>query len=672
MMLIRIRTIQKKVLAVVLLTTLVAVLTALAAIIAYNLKNAHDDLIKDLTTQSELLGHMTAPALTFDDAKLATENLSLFRFRPSLRAAAIYDPRGELFASYIAPHEHVAFPAHPLSNRTMIDGADLVVYKSIVDNGELLGTVYLRDSYPIFQKAFGYLGIAIVATLAAIAVAFLFSLRLQRLVTGPILGIAYLAREVAQSRDYSRRATKSSDDEVGVLSESFNDMLAEMERRTAELLHSHGEIAREAAERRAAQEEVMRLNDALEHRVRERTAELETANAHLSVAKAAADEANRAKSAFLSSMSHELRTPLNAILGFAQLLASQGPLPKDKQQEFVGFIIKAGNHLLVLINEILDLAKIESGTLALSLEPVALAEVMHECEKMVVPIAAGRGITLAFSVDGDLHVVADRTRLRQVLLNLLSNAIKYNREKGRVSVEAALQEGRVRIAVEDTGLGLSPEQIEQIFQPFNRLGQESGPEEGTGIGLVVTKRLVEMMNGEIGLSSQPGVGSVFWLALQSCAAVREGSALELEKHGMAGDAQAHPKSHTILYVEDNPANLRLVQEIIGLRPDLQLLTAADAGLGIEIARAHQPDLILMDLNLPGISGRQALRILRLDPLTAHIPVIALTANAMPRDVEKGLAEGFVSYLTKPIDIGKFLASVDQALQLSHERARSGG
>lgn len=657
------RTIQHKVLGVVLLTTLVAVITALGAIIGYNFKTGHDDLVKDLATQSELLGHMTAPALTFNDHKLAAENLSLFRFRPTLRAAAIYDPHGKLFATYTAPGDHVIFPQNALSDVTFIEDTDLIVYKNIFDNGELLGTVYLRDKYPLIKKAVGYVGIAAVATIAAMLVAFLFSLRMQRLVTGPILAIAQVAQQVAKTRDYSQRTIKASDDEVGVLSDSFNDMLAQMEYRTAELLRSNQEIAREAAERSAAQQEIMRLNEALEHRVHERTAELETANAHLQLAKASADEANQAKSAFLSSMSHELRTPLNAILGFAQLLASQVSVSQDKRQEFVGYILKAGNHLLVLINEVLDLAKIESGTLTLSLEPVALVDVMQECEKMIAPIATKRAITLAFSVDSNVHVTADRTRLKQILLNLLSNAIKYNREGGSVEISTVMSGKSIRIVVKDTGNGLSPAQIEQIFQPFNRLGQEVGPEEGTGIGLVVTKRLVEMMNGEIGVESQVGVGSVFWLTLQACDAVRNGHVPELEKRSaVAVSKKDVPIVHSILYVEDNPANLRLVQEIINLRPDLRLMTASDAGLGIEIARAHQPRLILMDLNLPGISGIDAFKQLQSDTLTAHIPVIALTANAMPRDVERGLAEGFIGYLTKPIDIGKFLTTVDQALE----------
>jgi CheY-like chemotaxis protein len=265
-------------------------------------------------------------------------------------------------------------------------------------------------------------------------------------------------------------------------------------------------------------------------------------------------------------------------------------------------------------------------------------------------------------VDG-LHVVADRTRLKQVLLNLLSNAVKYNREGGAVSVEARTSgTGRVRIAVQDTGKGLDARQRALLFQPFNRLGQEAGPEEGTGIGLVVTKRLVELMDGEIGLTSTVDVGSVFWFELAS------GAGMTLHEAAQAGDTRRDPFSstpaerrRTVLYVEDNPANLRLVEEIVALRTDLRLISAAEGGLGVTMAQAHLPDVILMDLNLPGVGGVEALKLLAEDPRTGHIPVIALTASAMPRDVDAGLAMGFFRYLTKPLDVAVFLAALDDAL-----------
>jgi CheY-like chemotaxis protein len=259
-------------------------------------------------------------------------------------------------------------------------------------------------------------------------------------------------------------------------------------------------------------------------------------------------------------------------------------------------------------------------------------------------------------------VRADRTRLKQVLLNLLSNAVKYNREGGVVALACVPGgPGRIRLSVQDTGVGLSREQLGHLFEPFNRLGQENGAQEGTGIGLVLTRRLVEMMGGEIAVKSSAGVGSVFSIELD--AAVPQALATPLA--AMAGEPRPGPApggQHLVLYVEDNPANLKLVEEIVRLRADLRLISAPDARLGIDLAKAHQPEIILMDLNLPGMSGLEALQVLREDPGTAAIPVIALTANAMPRDVERGLAAGFFRYLTKPINIPMFNEAIDSTLR----------
>jgi PAS domain S-box-containing protein len=378
-----------------------------------------------------------------------------------------------------------------------------------------------------------------------------------------------------------------------------------------------------------------------------------------------AEKANLAKSDFLSSMSHELRTPLSAILGFAQLIESGSPQPTPSQKRSLDQILKAGWYLLDLINEILDLSLIESGRLSLSPEPVSLADVMHECQNMVEPQARQRRIHVSFPQMAVPHIVkADRTRVKQVLINLLSNAIKYNRPGGTVVVTcAASAPGRIRICVEDTGEGLSPADIAQLFQPFNRLGQAATAEEGTGIGLVVSKRLVELMGGVIGVESKVGKGSVFWIELNLTEPQPAVSAVETSALAPKTSA-ADARLRTLLYVEDNPANLMLVEDLIGRRADIQLLIARDGSRGIEIARASQPDAILMDINLPGISGIEALGILAADPVTAHIPVVALSANAMPRDIEKGLQAGFFRYLTKPIKVNEFMDTLDQALNLA--------
>ena len=383
----------------------------------------------------------------------------------------------------------------------------------------------------------------------------------------------------------------------------------------------------------------------------------------LHLAMAAAEKANFAKSQFLSAMSHELRTPLNAILGFAQLVESDTPSPSPSQKRHIDQILKSGWYLLDLINEILDLAMIESGRLTLSPEAISLAEVMLECHAMIEPQARARGVSMTFpKFEFPYFVKADRTRLKQVLINLLFNAIKYNKPAGTVTVEYSLSPpDSIRIGIRDAGEGLAPAQLAQLFQPFNRLGKEAGVEQGTGIGLVMTKRLVELMGGVIGVDSAVGIGSVFWIEFGLT------SATPMTVPEAAYAAPARPPApdgnplRTVLYVEDNPANLVLVQKLIARRPDLRLLSAVDGNLGVELARAHRPDVILMDINLPGISGIEAMKILRADASTAHIPIVALSANAMPDDIEKSLKSGFFNYITKPIKVDQFMDALDVAL-----------
>lgn len=397
---------------------------------------------------------------------------------------------------------------------------------------------------------------------------------------------------------------------------------------------------------------------------------LQKQNIELESATSVAEKANLAKSEFLSSMSHELRSPLNAILGFAQLLESDFPPPTPAQQESIAQILKAGWHLLKLIDEILDLAKVESRKVPLSREPVSLTEIMRECQDMIEPQAQQRGIRMTFLYsDLPCFILADRTRVKQILLNLLSNAIKYNRPQGTVEVDYTRSKpGYMRVNIRDSGVGLNPDQLTQLFQAFNRLGQEAGNEEGTGIGLMVAKQLVELMGGIIGVDSTVGMGSVFWFELLLVAEPH----LVLEKKDVAILAESHghrgTQVHTVLYVEDNPANLKLVEQIITRYPDLRLLSAVTGDSGIQIARNSQPEVILMDINLPGIGGLEALKILRADPATTHIPVIAISANAMPRDIKKNLEAGFFRYITKPIKVNEFIEVLDMALE-SAEKIR---
>ena len=383
-------------------------------------------------------------------------------------------------------------------------------------------------------------------------------------------------------------------------------------------------------------------------------------------AKVVAEKASLVKSDFLLQLSHELRTPLNVILGFAQLMESGVPPPPPSQKKNLEQILISGRYLLDLTNELLDRALIESGQVTLSQEPVSLAEVMLECRAMIEPQAKRRYISVTFPrLEAPCFIKADRTRVKQVLMNLLLNAIKYNKPGGAVTVEHTLKPaGSSRVSVRDTGNGLTSEQLSQLFQPFNRLGQEAGQEEGAGIGLVVSKQLVEAMGGTIGATSTVGEGSVFWFELNAVAAPQLTFADGERTAPLLPLLPAGTPLRTVLYVEDNPANLELIKQLIARRPDLRLITATDGILGIASARANQPEVILMDINMPGMNGIEALRILRADPSTAHIPVIALSANAMPQDIEKGYENGFFNYVTKPIRVTQLMETLDAALHFS--------
>ncbi len=387
----------------------------------------------------------------------------------------------------------------------------------------------------------------------------------------------------------------------------------------------------------------------------------------LGVARAAAEAASAAKSDFLASMSHELRTPMNAILGFAQLLQRDKKEPlSERHKDRLQQVLKGGEHLLRLIDDILDLARIEAGGVAISMEPVSVREIVEEVRKTLGPMAAREAIEVGVATipDGLPRVAADRTRLVQILTNYGSNAIKYNRPNGKVTFGASAIEGeRVRVTVTDTGVGIAAEQHGKLFQPFQRAGQEMGPIEGTGIGLVITKRLAALMHGTVGFHSVAGNGSQFWIELPiDVSAPLPETSVTLRANEPV--LPAGTQRRLILYVEDNPANVRFMTDLVSSLEDIELATTSTAEAGVEFAYERLPQVIIMDINLPGMSGLDALRLLRGRAATRDIPVIALTAAASERDRQRGLLAGFCQYLTKPVRVDELVESLE-ALLASH-------
>lgn len=381
----------------------------------------------------------------------------------------------------------------------------------------------------------------------------------------------------------------------------------------------------------------------------------------LEAAKLIAERANKEMSKFLSRISHELRTPLNSILGFSQIMRMDA-LTSD-QDESISHIYKAGKHLLGLIDEVLDISRIEAGTISISLEPVLIEELTQECISLVSPQAQERGIAVAISGERDRYVKADKQRLKQVLLNLLSNGVKFNSDRGSLILSCEERHGQVRISISDTGPGIAPELRERLFTPFDRLGAESKGIEGTGLGLALSKRLAEVMGGQLGFESAFGEGSTFYVDLPALAAPPETT----ESVAKSGPSLSKQISGKLLYIEDNLANVVLIERLLQRRPNVQLISALQGSIGLELALQHHPDMIMLDVHLPDMEGFEVLERLGMTPRCADIPVAVLSADATQSQVKRFLNAGAVDYLTKPLELEKLLSLIDEHLRNNSEK-----
>lgn len=491
-------TLRRKLLAVILVTTLVSLVVALCAMVAYDLRAYHQAWVSDIVTQADLLGHTSTPALEFDDARVARENLGLLRYRPQVRAAAIYNARGGLFASYSADRAE-GFPKLPEADGARVEGGKLIVFKRIVENDEILGTVFLRAEYELISRLWSYTGIALTVALVAMGVAFLMSSRLQRIVTHPILAIGAIARDVVERRDYSQRAEKMSDDEVGVLVDAFNDMLSEIERRTQMIEQSNRNLEMEVAERRRNEEEVWRLNQELESRVRERTVQLEVANQELE--------------AFCFSVSHDLRAPLRAIDGYRQALVEDcaDNIPEDGQL-YLQRIQSSVQRMGQLIEDLLNLSRVSRGVIDkrhVDLGELALqviAELRQRDPARIVEVSVWDG----------LGVEADPRLLRVVLENLLGNAWKFTSKTAtpRIEVGALRDSESMTYFVRDNGSGFDMAYADKLFGAFQRLHAVTDF-PGTGIGLATVQRIVHRHGGRIWADAKVGKGAIFFFTLEN-------------------------------------------------------------------------------------------------------------------------------------------------------------
>ncbi len=621
-----------------------ALLLACAAFIAFDMITFRQAMLRNLSTQAQIIGSNSVSALLFNDPQSAENTLLALKAAPNILSAQVYLPDGRPFASYSRDRDLYSpvLPSIP-SGQTethRIEDGQIALVRSIVLDGKQIAAVYIRsDLQELHSRLQRYVLIAAIVLSACLLAALLISSVFRRAVAEPIVDLSKIARIVSRDKNYSVRATPvRSSTELAILIDAFNEMLAQIQQSEGALRAAH---------------------DELEQRVRERTAELEAAKKDVEefshsilLAKEEVERGSKFKDQFLSTMSHELRTPLNAVLGFSDLLADEryGTL-NERQQRYISHIHTGGKHLLSLISDILDLSKIEAGRMELAIESLRVETVFGEVLSAMQPLADKKSQEMTKSVEPGLAVRADSTRLKQVLMNLIANAIKFTPSGGRIEVAARLVEGRVRVEVRDNGPGIPPEEQKRIFEAFYRLRESGKKTEGTGLGLAITHRLVELHGGELSLDSEIGKGSCFHFCLPVAVGMREPPSAK---------TQPSPRSAVparILVIEDDRAAAQLIQSqltsagyesVLCERPQDSLETAAQL----------QPSAITLDIVMKPRNGWEILTQLKRDPRTTKIPVIVVSIVDQP---SMGALLGADEYLVKPVDKATLLAALERRI-----------
>lgn len=619
------RSVRYKVMAVILATTLAALLVSTIALLTYEVRNYRNFLQADATTQADIIGRTSTPALQFNDPEAAAATLALLETRRDIKAAAIYKANGDLFARFVRPGEASVPSVHGDVGGTRFGRGTFEYTHSIVENEELLGTVYLRANYDLTERLGDHLIILGAIMGLSLIVAAVISVRLQRSVTAPVLAVTELARKVIDERDFTLRAERTSNDEIGVLVDSFNAMLSEVGQRTTALEDTNRRLRRESEERRSAEEALL--------------------------------AADRRKDEFLATLAHELRNPLAPMVTALDLIGD--PAHARESPRAMEIVRRQLAHMVRLVDDLLDVSRITRGKLAVHTQTVDLASIIQSAVDTTAPLARERGHTVTVHLpDEEVLLDGDPVRLSQVFSNLLSNAAKYTQRDGEIRIDAVVSNGRVRVTISDNGIGIAPESLQTIFEMFTQ-GDSSveRTQSGLGVGLALTKRLIELHGGTITAYS-PGAG-------RGSAFVAEFDVLDSRPAAMPAASRpldAVPRRHRILLVDDNVdfvTSLSLLLESLGH----DVGVAHDAESGVQVARRLRPDVAFLDIGLPVVSGYDLARQLRELPETAHTLLIALSGWGQEQDRSRSKEAGFAQHLVKPVD----LATITDILRSAQHR-----